>query len=119
MIRNLSINDEFWISYSGNRISFRWKSLPEKTHFTIGTHKNSEIINFHLTKENGNDKPQLRLIEIRKDEFDKICQIFSVELISKMISEIEISDFKLDTEKLEFLSINQIDQIVDNNVLAP
>lgn len=92
----ISINDIFWIQFKMNLISFGFKGLPDKTHFTIVFDSRNPDINFHVTKNTANkkDKPQIKIVIIDKKLLEEVIPSIMIALLNKVLKPFNIKEYK-------------------------
>jgi hypothetical protein len=110
-VDSISVNNDFWIQFTGNRISFTFKKLPEKIHFTIAFNSNSPDINFHITKNNGNIlKPSIEIARIDKQLLLKFQNLFFAKIFSSLFEKVDIKSYHLNSRKTFFFPLNNLNE---------
>jgi len=101
----LYVKDLFWIQLKKHLVTFGFKNLPSKQHFTISFNSDSDL-NFHLTK-NTNDqvaKPSIPLVIMNKEHFNTHFESLAMKVISCSLTQVKIEDLV---------------KLPDLNILAP
>lgn len=93
-IESLS-HDDFWIQLISNRISWEHYNLPEKVHFTISFHENSDDINLHVSRNvNHNSKPKIEILRIKKSDWDVIKHEIPMAFLGNFFCEVDTNDLQ-------------------------
>jgi|GEM_PF-3886082 len=95
IINNISINDDLWLTVTEKMLSFQFKGMNKDIHFTISYNTHSADINFHATRNTGNDndKPHIEITRISKDLLEELVPSLALALLNKMLLPINLKSF--------------------------
>ena len=84
----LEWKDVAWVHLAEKFTSFPWFGLPADVHFTLSYHPDSDMMNLHLTRNspgvNNNNKPQMRIAQWPKSQFEEMARIFAYRYFNKV-----------------------------------
>ncbi len=77
---NLKWEKVGWVRIAQSVASFPWPGLPSDVHFSLSYSPNSDFMNLHLSRNlpgvPPDNKPQIRIAQWPKAEFEEMAQIF-------------------------------------------
>ncbi|KGL62976.1 hypothetical protein [Polaribacter sp. Hel1_85] len=115
---NVSVKDYVFIDFNLSRITFWFKGIPKDTHFTLAFNKNSDYINFHITRHiPANDiknNPKIEIVRIEKKSIELLEYDIAFIFFNLFFSEIEIKNY----ESNSFMFISSKDKESDDLSIA-
>ena len=95
-IDHISINDTFWIQFKSHLVTFGFKGLPHRTHFTISFDERSTDINIHVTKNatDPKDKPQIKIVVIAKQHLEENASALTFSMLNKMLKPLDMKELR-------------------------
>ena len=112
-----------WLNLGETVTSFAGSGMPDKVHFSISHHPESEYINFHVTKNHSSqtDKPKIEIIRVKKEDADELFQVIINAFLQMALQPFDMRTLQnrrsATARNARFLSFKQYQQSIEIAIL--